>query len=252
MITDPYSVLGVSKDATKDEIKSAYRKKAKMYHPDLHPDDPHAAEKMNEINEAYERAMNPEKYQYEQRRAQGQTGGYGYPFGQNPFGQNPFGQGTYGQNPFGGGTTWTYTTFGGPFGGFRTYTYGDGANYSQSDNSVLRAVVDAINGSNFNEALRLLDTIGTDYRNARWYYLSALAHKGLGNTAQAVEAIKKAYTMEPTNQLYAMLYNQYVNPGASYRANAQMYNAQRMQRLCLTLCALNMCLGGRLPICCFC
>ena len=51
MVTDPYSVLGISKDASKEEIKKAYRKKAKENHPDLHPNDPKAVEKMNEINE---------------------------------------------------------------------------------------------------------------------------------------------------------------------------------------------------------
>ncbi len=47
-----YDILGVSKTATQDEIKSAYRKLAKQYHPDFHPNDPEAAEKFKEINEA--------------------------------------------------------------------------------------------------------------------------------------------------------------------------------------------------------
>ena len=74
MVDDPYKVLGVSRDATKEEIKKAYR--AKEYHPDLHPDDSQAAEKMNEINEAYDMLNNPEKYK---KRARGgeQTRGAG-------------------------------------------------------------------------------------------------------------------------------------------------------------------------------
>ena len=50
MVQDPYKVLGVSPDASQDEIKKAYRRKAKENHPDLHPDDPNATQKMNEIN----------------------------------------------------------------------------------------------------------------------------------------------------------------------------------------------------------
>ena len=62
MVQDPYKVLGVSPDASQDEIKKAYRRKAKENHPDLHPDDPNATQKMNEINEAYDMCMNPDKY----------------------------------------------------------------------------------------------------------------------------------------------------------------------------------------------
>ena len=51
---DYYEVLGISKGASEDEIKKAYRKTAKKYHPDLHPDDPVAEAKFKECNEAYE------------------------------------------------------------------------------------------------------------------------------------------------------------------------------------------------------
>lgn len=52
-VTDPYAVLGVPRDATPDQIKSAYRKLARQYHPDVNPDDPGAEEKFKEVSEAY-------------------------------------------------------------------------------------------------------------------------------------------------------------------------------------------------------
>lgn len=61
---DPYSVLGIQRNATDDEVKAAYRELAKKYHPDHYSDSPLAdlaSEKMKEINEAYDKIMNERK-----------------------------------------------------------------------------------------------------------------------------------------------------------------------------------------------
>ena len=75
MVNDPYQILGVSRDASEDEIRQAYRRLAKKYHPDLNPGDAQAAQKMNEINEAYDLLKNPQAYrqQQAQQRAQQQA-----------------------------------------------------------------------------------------------------------------------------------------------------------------------------------
>ena len=78
MAENPYDVLGVSRDASLDEVKKAYRKKARENHPDLNPNDPAAAERMNKINEAYDRIVNPEKYAARDRRAAASNPGAGY------------------------------------------------------------------------------------------------------------------------------------------------------------------------------
>lgn len=58
---DYYKILGVSKNASQKEIKQAYRKLARQYHPDVNPDDPQAQERFKEINEAYHVLSDPEK-----------------------------------------------------------------------------------------------------------------------------------------------------------------------------------------------
>lgn len=116
---DYYSLLGVSKTSTPDEIKKAYRKLALQYHPDRNKS-PEAAEKFKEVTKAYEVLSDPKKRQtYDQFGAaafenggQGPFGGAGGPFG--GFGGQQ-GGGQYG--PF----TYTYSQSGGgsqDFGGF--------------------------------------------------------------------------------------------------------------------------------------
>lgn len=101
--TDYYDILGVSKTASADEIKKAYRKQALEWHPDRHKEDKEAAEKrFKEINEAYQVLSDPQK-----KAAFDQYGSAAF----TPGGGNPF---AGGGNPFGGA--------GGPF----TYTYQTG------------------------------------------------------------------------------------------------------------------------------
>lgn len=83
---DYYEVLGVSRKASKEEIKSAYRKAAKKYHPDLNKDSPQAEEKFKEVSEAYEVLMDDQKKQmYDQYGFSGvqqQWGGEGFDWSQ--------------------------------------------------------------------------------------------------------------------------------------------------------------------------
>ena len=119
MIDDPYKVLGIGPDASDEEIKRAYRRLAKKYHPDLNPGDAEAAKKMQQVNAAYEQIKNPEK-------AQQQSGNDGY--------------GSY--DPFGG------------FGGYqRQRTYSDQSN----GDSYQQAAYQYIRFGRYQEALNTLN-----------------------------------------------------------------------------------------------
>ena len=217
MIEDPYKVLGVSPNASDDEIKQAYRRLAKQYHPDRNPGDPVAARKMQEINAAYEQIKNPEAYRQPGRSSYGgqSYGGYGY-------------------DPFGG--AWQQYT-----GSRQT-----GDRYQQSAYQYI------LYGA-YQEALNVLNS--TAERNARWYYLSALANDGLGNQVTALEHIRRAVSMEPDNMEYLQTLEQIQNGGAAYRRQAGNFRGFSMRgnglwSLCLCWAAQLFCCRGRWYFCC--
>lgn len=238
MIDDPYKVLGVSRDADSEEIKKAYRRKAKEYHPDLHPDDPDAARKMNEINEAYDMLSNPEKYQKAQQSytgsrqtGQGQTygGGYGQQWNQGQWDGQSY-QGGF-DDFFGFGRAAYQAAYEPP----KQQT-------KPQDSEDIRRVVDFINMKQYGYANQVLNSIVSTMRDGRWYYLSALAHYGQGNQVMALEQIQKALQKEPGNREYEETLRGMKQSGSHYTEAAQDFQeyADGMRRMCVSLCAINL------------
>ena len=274
MPNDPFSVLGVSSSATEDEIKSAYRKLAKKYHPDLNPGDKAAEQKMREVNEAYTRALqikktgrDPWQDPYGSSGSSGASG-YGNPFGQGFWGnagsQGGYGRDSYGssgyggnggqgQNPFG---DFGFDPFSAFFGGqqdpFRT-----GTRTRSYANPELQTAEDHVLANRFHDAVSLLNRIPT--HDADWHALYARADLGLGNRISALDHARTAVRMAPGDPDYQGLLNSIEAGRRSYRqtrSSGYDFRSAICSNPCLTCCMANMvlncCLGGcgRYGMCC--
>ena len=124
------------------------------------------------------------------------------------------------------------------------------------DTAQLNAVASYLNGGRYREAVNVLS--GISYRNARWYYYSAVANAGLGNNVMASDHAQQAVNLEPGNAEYTSLYNQL--QWQSQRYQSTRYNNTGYNRgglgtgnLCCDLwCADSLCecMGGDLISCC--
>ncbi|NLJ89601.1 MAG: J domain-containing protein [Clostridiales bacterium] len=232
-MTDPYRVLGVSRDASDDEIKKAYRRLSRKYHPDSNVNNPNkeaAEEKFKEIQAAYEQIMYERSGGTRGRNAYGGQGG----------------QGT--GSPFGDFDDF----FGWGFGGYGNWQQGHGQgqqqSYSSDKDRYMQAAANYINSGHYREALNVLNQIKD--RDARWYYLSAYANYGVGNNGIALEHAKRAVQMDPSNLSYRELLNMLESGGTWYQARRSPYGQTTMSstdcctRLCLANLFLNICCGG--------
>lgn len=232
MMTDPYEVLGVSRDASTEEIKKAYRKLSRQYHPDANINNPkkaEAEEKFKQVQQAYKQIMEEK----ENGGSSYSQGGYGGSYG-NPYGS---GYGGYGSGGYRG-------SYGGYQGG-------------SSEDAELRVAANFLNNMRYQEAMRVLDNISR--RSAQWYYLHAVANAGLGNNISAVQDAQTAVNMEPDNMQYRQLLSQLQGGGQWYTDMGQGYGYERtgtdMGKWCCECLAINAlcnccCYGGRGFYCC--
>lgn len=217
MVQDPYKVLGVSPNASDEEIKKAYRELTKKYHPDLNPGDEYAASRMNDINAAYDQIKNGGAQQ--QQYAYGGAGGAYQQYGS-----------AYGWGPWAG-------------------AWGESRQYQQTERSEYTAAKNYIRNGMYREALNALFGVPAYERDGRWYYLSAGANMYMGNRIAALEAAKKAVELDPDSAEYRRLLEQLQGGGDFYDNYTVRYNTgMSPERLCMTMVALNFCLG---PMCGF-
>ena len=221
---DPYKVLGISYDATEEEIKKAYRMLSRKYHPDANvgkPNQKELEEKFKEVQQAYSMIMDQRQGK---SQAQQTYGG----FGGNPFGGEFWGFGGGQANPFGS----------------------DYQPHEESrDEQYMRSALNYIQNGYFREGLNVLEQV--QERRGQWYYYSAFANYKVGNNAIALDHAKTACAFEPDNPYYVNLLRQlqggetrYQQRSARYGGNPSMQGSNYCGQFCTSMLCMSMCCGG--------
>ena len=212
---NPYEVLGVKPGASQDEIKSAYRKLIKKYHPDQYGDNPLkelAQEKMIEINEAYDSLTKN------------------------------------GSNSYNSSNNSSSTTYSGSYGNTNTTNSSYGNNAAE-----FVQVRQMINSRNFSGAEIILNSINN--RNAEWHFLYCAVMLNKGWYDSALDHITTAVNMDPNNFEYRQGLNSLRQRGTSYANPYYRKTNSNMDACdcCINLWCLDSlceCFGGDIISCC--
>ena len=225
---DPYEVLGLPHGASNDEVKSAYRRLSRKYHPDANINNPNKAEaeeKFKEIQQAYKAIMD------------GDTG-YGNSYGAGGYG-SPYGNGSYGSGSYRNSNS-----------GGRREEYDP----NDQDSRYFQAARNYLRSGSYEEARTVLNQIQD--HNAKWHYYSGVCNAGLGNQIRALEMLQRAIQLEPDNMEYKQAYEQIKSGSKWYMDQGQGYgmdmSGRDMTKCCNTFCTTLLCLsccGGNM--CCF-
>lgn len=216
-MSDPYKILGVSPNATDEEIKTAYRELAKKYHPDNYSGSPIADladEKMKEINEAYDAIIAERK----RRKSEGGTSYSGY----NGYSGNP----GYG------------------------FPYGNGSGEFNDVRNLIMA-------GRIADAEQILNGVPVERRNAEWYFLKGTVLYKRGWLEEAYNSFSRACQMEPSNAEYRAAMNQVINQRngvyGGYNPNMAYTGGCSTCDVCSSLLCADCCcecMGGDLIPCC--
>ena len=203
-MNDPYSVLGITPQATDDEVKQAYRALARKDHPDNYQDNPLAdlaEEKMKEINEAYETIT---------KQRSGGGGSY----------QRP--SGGYGGQSYGGGYQYSHQQSG-------------------SANPTYARIRNLINSGDLGTAERLLNEV--PQKNGEWYFLSGSIAYRKGWLDEAMQNYSLACQMDPGNMEYRQALAMMQQGGQAYRPYGYSGGMDGLD-CCTSLLCLNCLCGG--------
>lgn len=179
----PYEILGISSDASDEEVKKAYRTLSKKYHPDANIGSPHQAEYteiFKKVQNAYEEIMSERRGEFRRQTYTDRTNGaYDY-----------------------------------------SWQSSDQHQYA-SDAAAFQDAAAYIQARRYQEAKEILSMIKG--RNDVWFYYSAICENGLGNSIQAREYAEAAAQMNPFNMQYQILLQQLRRGTNAYSTTRQSY-----------------------------